>query len=59
MIELRSRRWIAERGGFAECLEKALVPRAGIEPARLAAGDFESPVFGCRWILLDVVVGAT
>ena len=33
--------------GFWECMrlmpEQLLVPRAGIEPARLAAGDFESP----------------
>ena len=35
MLKLRS---------FA-AVSNSLVPRAGIEPARLAAGDFESPDF--------------
>ncbi len=34
---------LCESGGVAAICRKPLVPGAGIEPARLAAGDFESP----------------
>jgi hypothetical protein len=33
----------AKKTSIAECLILNVVPGAGLEPARLAAGDFESP----------------
>jgi hypothetical protein len=36
--QMRKSRLCIRRNGFSE-----MVPGAGIEPARLAAGDFESP----------------
>ena len=37
----------AEHRSGERLLEELLVPRAGLEPARLAAGDFESPASTC------------
>ena len=51
--------------GVLECCEAVrndlLVPRAGLEPARLAAGDFESPASTCftTWACLTMCAGRT